>query len=201
MDALRLPSPVVYAAIIPCYDNGNAVKTIRLDGKSEIVHKNIRSFMRALEAESSIDIKGLKRNYLESLNRRNLIPIPLGVEIVMIPLRVRRGVAPGDGTMAYINLMQIKDMVGEKDVVIWLENGENICTLESKKTIIKRMNVAYSIKEKYCSAMLNTSSIKGALLDIENEYKSPATKGDIAILIKELKDFRNCVESRFSSLY
>lgn len=201
MNAVRLPSPVVYAAIIPCYDNGNAVKTIRLDGKSEIVHKNIKAFMRALEMESNIDIKSLKRNYLRSLNRRNLIPIPLGIEVVMIPLRVRKHVTPGDGTMAYINLVQIKDMVGERDVMIWLECGENICTLETRRTIRRRMNMAYCIKEKYCSTVLNTSSIKNALIDLEIANKSPATKGDIAILIKEIKDFRNAVESRFSSLY
>lgn len=201
MDNLRLPSPVVYAAILPCYENGNAVKTIRLDGKSEIVHKNIRSFLRTLEKESSIDINSLKRNYFKSSNRRNLIPIPLGLEVVMVPVKVRKAVAPGDGTFGYVNLTQVKEMVGDKDVIIWLNCGENICTLESKKAVVKRMKMGYSIKEKYCSSVLNTSSIKDALIDMEIEYRSPATKGDIAVLIKEIKDFRNCIESRFSGLY
>lgn len=192
MNLDNLSEDTVYAALIPCYESGNnVVKTVKPNGEMGIINKGIKLVIRSMMQKSRIDIANIRKDYKNYGNRRNLIPIPLSVETILVPVRVRKAVAGNDGSHAYVNLIYLDDIGGEENAVIKLSCGYEINALESRYTVRNRFRIGYIIRDRYCCSLLNRSSMKDALMSINDEYSKPAEKGDIALIIRELMIIRN----------
>ena len=59
-----------YPAYIPCYDVGNAVMAVKVDGGTEIISKGIKSLMSRLLRENGLDIRYVRENYSVCLGRK-----------------------------------------------------------------------------------------------------------------------------------
>lgn len=174
------------AAVIPCYEDGNAVKFISESGEQIIISKSIKSVLNDMQKKNNIDIKSLRKNFGEITGRKNIIPIPLNFECVLIPIKVRKCLAVNDGSYAYVNLYFIKEVYEKDGCKISLKCGVLIKSLETKKTIQKRIDTAHIMKERFIKSFMGDNSIKEVAIDIALEYDKPATKADIAIIAREL---------------
>ena len=67
-----------------------------------------------------------------------------------------------------------------------LKCGTIIKSLETKKTIQKRIDIANIMKERVAKGFLGDDFIREVAIDIAMEYDKPATKADIAIIAREL---------------
>jgi hypothetical protein len=175
-----------YAVYIPCYDNGNAVKAVLKDGSMIVIGKSIKSVIKNIQRKNNIDIGLIKKNFGEYIGRKNIIPIPIDIENILIPVKVRKAVAVNDGSFAYVNLTSIENVLGDKKASIVLSCGKTLDVLESSRTVLTRIEMGRIVRDKFASVILGENSIKDAFQEVAVEYNKPATRGDIALIAREL---------------
>lgn len=188
-----LTASVDYAAYIPCYAGGNAVMAVRKDGQTITINMGIKYLLGKLLKRSSLDIGCIRENYSKCVNRSNLIPIPLSLETVLIPIRVRKSIGSNDGSYAYIDSSNIEAVVGLGNAVIKLKCGFEINCIEPVSNVKKKINMGEIIREKFTSSTLGEAYLKEGISEISQEYSKAATKGDIALLTYEIIQLRRSI--------
>lgn len=183
------------AAYIPFYENGNCVKIIQYNGEVSIERKGIRSVIRRIMEESNLDIDSIRNDLGKYTGRKNILPVPLDIQNILIPVKVRRALSSNDGSFAYVNMLSIKEVHGNKDAVIKLSCSMMLETMESKKAILKKIDLGHLISERLEIGIFGENSLKEAFEEVAIEYSKPATRGDIAIITRELLYIRNRLES------
>lgn len=138
-----------YAAYIPCYDGGNSVMAVKKSGQTVTLDKGIKTVVRMLLKESSMDINAFRKNFSGSAGKLNLIPIPLNLDTVLIPLKVRKAIGKNDGAYAYVDMSSIKDVSGFRTSTVTLLCGMEIGCLESPRAVKRRMQTANMVKIQY----------------------------------------------------
>jgi len=98
-----------FAAYIPCYENGNCVRAIKKNGQAVIIYRCIKSVISMLLKESGLDLYSLRKNFSGCIGARNLMPVPLRLDTVLIPFKVRKTIGVNDGSFAYIDLLSLKE--------------------------------------------------------------------------------------------
>lgn len=185
-----------YDAYIPVYENGNSVKAVRKDGVTVGFGMSIKSMIKALLKESSMDVRLLRQNYSGSIGRMNLMPIPLGLDRVLIPVKVRKVIGKNDGVYGYIDLFSIEESSGDEMPVIRLKCGFEIHCLEKIRTVRNRIKLGNVIMDKFASYMMGRLNLKDDITAVSSEYSSPATKEDITLLAYEIMRLRKTVERK-----
>ena len=195
MNSICLPEIAACAALIPCYEGGNAVKVVYSDGRTSLIYRSIKTVMRSLERDSSIDIVSFRKKCDQTVNRKKLIPIPLSLNDVMVPVKVRKALNENDGTFAYLNIKYPCEITGDENAVIKLVCDTEITAIESSDIVRMRFKMGNIVKERYCSDVLKIDSMMSALKDMNDDYEKPALRSDIALLLHELMLIRNRIES------
>jgi len=98
----------------------------------------------------------------------NLMPLPISLNTVIIPFKVRKTTGINDGSFAYVDLSLIKYVSGDRNAAIKLHCGNDIHCLESAKTVRNRMMKGKILVEKYASLLLMRISLKGRDCDKES---------------------------------
>lgn len=184
------------AAYIPFYDNGNCVKVIQYNGEVSITRKGIRSVLKSIVEENDINIDAVKKSLAKYTGRKIILPIPLDIQNILIPVKVRKAISSNDGSFAYINIISIKEVCGNKNAVIKLSCNMTVETIESKKAVMKMIDLGHLLRERIQMGIFGDAAIKEAFDEIAVEYSKPATRGDIAIIARELLYIRNRLDSR-----
>lgn len=171
--------------IIPRYIDGigNGTLIRNEDGIKEL-NISIDSALKKVFEEKSIDLRVVKRKTSRLLDQRNLIPLYLAYDDVLVPIRIRKPLVKGDNVYGYINLNLVKKV--EDGRVIFID-GSSIDYIESKKTIKRRMKIAEKIRDKFGER----DTLK-ALTEID--INLPATKEDILILMREVMRIKDIIE-------
>jgi len=185
-----------YAAYIPCYNDGNSVLAVMSNGSTAIIKRSIRSQLNILPKEHNIDIRSLRKNFSVSIGRFNLIPIPLSLDTILIPVKIRKVIAVNDGRHAYIVLSHIKQVTGGQYAVIKLYSGYEINSIESLRNVKNKIRLGNLVREKFASSVLGDYSLKEGISAIGAEYTKPATKGDLCMLAYEMMKLRKIFERR-----
>ncbi|HBM80024.1 MAG: hypothetical protein QME45_08630 [Clostridiales bacterium] len=175
-----------YAAYVPIYKNGNSVQAIKKDGQTSFINHSIKSLLKIFLRQSSIDIRAFKQNYSVTMGRKNIIPVPLSIDTILIPVKVRKPLSVNDGSYAYLNLSSIKNVSGDKRSAIELTGGTVINSMESVITIKHRMKMGGAVSEKFAMHMLQSKEIRTGFAEISSESCKSATKEDIALLIYKI---------------
>jgi hypothetical protein len=181
------------AAYIPCYNNGNVVQAVTKDGQTVMVEKSIKSLLKNLLRRNGQDYSLLKKSISGCTGKDKCIPVPLSIDTVLIPAKVRKAIGTNDGAFAYVDLYSIESLYGDKNSTIRLRCGRDINTLESEKTIRSRMKAGAAIMEWFSSRLLGDGSLKDCISGIKGEYDKAATKGDITLLAYEIMKLRNLI--------
>jgi hypothetical protein len=177
----------VIAALVPCYHNnyGNATEIIYLGKGSSIVPRTVKTVLKNIAKEYAIDIKASREKYGKLLGCGRAAPIPLDRETILIPLKMRRVISKNDSARGYINCLTVKDVEdkGEGNTcLVVLRDDRTVKCLHSKRNIKQHINNCYLVRTKLSEA----SEADGQLA--EDYLNCPATKSDIAMLLKEIRE-------------
>ncbi|HHV38406.1 MAG TPA: hypothetical protein GXX70_02795 [Tepidimicrobium sp.] len=184
-DALR-----EIVALVPSYVElkGNCTTIYTKEGDSYDVYKTLNTVLKWLANYYLTDLKAVRKYCYEILALKVLVPIPFNNGNVFIPIRVRRPLFKHDGSIGYVDLEyidkteEIEEEDDKKVTDMHLKNGITIRCLNSKETVDKHIRNGY-IMQKFWS---DRAAPRVDKKNFYKEYDKPATKGDIALLMKEI---------------
>lgn len=183
------------AYILPEYVEfkGNVTKAASIDGDILIEVKSIRSVLNRVAKYYGADIMALRSKYGKIIGRKNIIPIPLAPELVLVPFKIRKPIISWDGTIGYISYRQItgiKEDDTTNEPLITLRCGLEVRCLSRKTTAERHIRDAEIVYRTYMNLYGMKEKQKIIFKEIQATYSQPATKGDIAILAKEIIDLK-----------
>lgn len=142
-------------AFLPIYKDGLGDVTLVFNGRDEIfVEIKSKAFLNRILRYYFLDYNALKHRYGKMLNVRNLMPIPMGGD-VLVPFKARENPICGDPSFGYYSLNSFVDFKEVEDgTLIRLSDG---IVLESPTRInSNRKHLANGMVMK--SLLLNKSS-------------------------------------------
>lgn len=173
-------------AFLPIYIDmkGNCTLLHDKQGESYEIEKTTKTILNQLSNFYLINLKATRKHYGDLLSIKNLVPIPFNEDNVFIPVKSRKPICKNDGSVGYVNINYINKTVKSKDgTIIYLKNNNTINSLNSIETVNKHIKNGHVVKklwkEKQSSTLINE-------YDFYEDYELPATKGDIAILRREI---------------
>jgi hypothetical protein len=174
----------------PVYLNGMGKYTRILlqNGESYDEKRQVRTILQLFARGNALDMPAARREYGQIVGQKNQLPIPLNQRMVLVPFRVLKAVTPKEGTVGYFVLDKI---LGYREIqeepfraLLYLDGEHRVRVLQSVKTIQKYLNMAKVIRQVWEKKTLNGEKTK------LEEYQKPATKQDVALLIRELCDLK-----------
>lgn len=173
-------------AIIPKYvdSKGNCTLVHRKDFDPFVLDKTIKTVIRLVGKYYMIDLDAMKKKYSPLLSSRNLIPIPLSRNDILIPFKTRIPMYKNDGAFSYINMKYIKDIKKDNNTtVVILKNEVEINCLCSMDTVNKHLRNGKVMSRCYEERAMGVQ-------ESQAHYNSliPATKADIEMLNRKLEE-------------
>jgi len=179
----------VIAALVPCYHDryGNATEVMYLGRDTAIVPRTVKTVLKNLAKEYAVDIKASREKYGKLLGCGRSAPIPLDRETILIPLKMRRVISKNDSARGYINCFAVKDVQEKGEgctCIVVLRDDRTVKCLHSKKNIKQHISNCHFVHTKLSGAP------ETDLQPIMDYLNCPATKSDIAIILKEIRELR-----------
>jgi hypothetical protein len=130
-------------ALLPVYDNGDRSAVITRK-KTHSDPRGVSWLLGRMAAFYKLDLALLRRRCAELLNRKHHISLPLNENLVLVPLKVRQATEPGETTMGYVNMLQVKRVLPLKDeppyqARVILEGGLELDTINQPDTVEGRI--------------------------------------------------------------
>jgi len=178
------------AALIPCYhgDQGNATQIIFLEDEPVIVSRTVKTVIKNLAKANAVDLKALRAKYGEILGCKRAVPICLSPGMILMMVKVRKVISKNDASRGYINYLMIKDVKkgenGNSSLIV-LKNDREIMCYHSIKNLNQHIRNCHYIWQKMLKETGDTHHLSLKYLNC------PATKGDIALVLEELRELRN----------
>ncbi len=182
-------------AVIPIYSDefGNATKIMTKDGTSHLIDRTIRTILKLICQYYGVDIISTRKKYGKIINMRNVIPIPLSHNLVLIPFKMRRPISLKDGSYGYVNYFLIEEVYREEgQTIIKLKNNNKLKCLCELKTAKDHLNKGKIIVNDV--SFKNQYNVNQSNYYHHREYDSPATKEDIAVLQKEIVEIKETLK-------
>ncbi len=105
--------------------------------------------LRNLTCHYSKDLVSLRKNYGELLGITQNVPLPLNLDLVLVPLKMRYPQFEKDGATGYVNVCAVeslttlpdheKAMTPEVKCIVQLNGGKSLACLISKRFTDKRL--------------------------------------------------------------
>ena len=180
-------------ALIPTYIDmkGDGTKILTGDKTEHYVAKNIKRVIKILARKELLDLKESKKYYGGKLGCKNLVPIALNKETILIPIKTRKALSKNDSSFSYVNLKHIEEVIEDKrNAILLLKDQREIITRQRMITIKKHIRNGRLLEEIIDAEdnTRNTEIIRED--DLFNQYNAPATKGDIMALRNELMSIK-----------
>ncbi|MBS4535793.1 hypothetical protein GOQ29_09220 [Clostridium sp. D2Q-14] len=184
-------------AMIPVYvkNEGNSTRIILEKFQDMYINNRISTVLKVIANHYTVNLQSIRREYGKGIESKNMVPIPLNKRDVLIQIKTRIPVSKNDGSIGYFNLRYINSIIeeGEKIFIRTIDNRD-IEVLNKKRTIIRHINEGKVVRQIYNERL--GSYIKEESL----MYKTPATKEDIALVIREIVDIKNRLSTKNKSL-
>ena len=128
-------------AILPSYDQlgNNTCQVISSQGTSTTFPVSVSRLIRSWFLSLHIDLYAQRMWSQEILGQRNLNPIIIHEDHILIPVKIREAVGSKDGCYGYFRLTSIQKITPE---YILLSSGAKIPYLSTMKTIHTKMRHA-----------------------------------------------------------
>lgn len=184
------------SCLIPVYqqDIGNGTKLIGEDGTCYVDRRTIKTVLKILCQYYTIHIEAYRAKYGKLVNQRLGVPIFIHPHLMLLPLKMRKPLFVKDGAYGYVNLYAIENMK-EKDghTRIILHNDVEIICLHRIRTVQQHLNRAKVIAANQIHYSPKNDT-QDAFHEFYTQYNSPATKGDIAHLQREIFALRDVLK-------
>lgn len=151
-------------AIIPVYCGGRGSTVIYTQDGKKRDSRSTSWLVKRLALHYSLDLASLRSRSREILGLRTHISLPFDVGTVLLPVKMRHALSPGETTTGYVNLLQVKG------VERWTEK---------KGWGLREEGAAYSSSD--CA---HTGRSGAAQAEV-NAKKSPAAKRKMTVEWKE----------------
>lgn len=171
--------------ILPEYIDGKGdCCRVKDSEEDRIYEKKIGPVLKKIFSSRCFDLRIIKNKCGRILNQKNLIPLYLGADEILIPVKVREPRLLRDGEYGYVNIFALQNMM---DKHILLKDGSKIIFMDSKRCIIKRVKMAKILEECFKENHVR-------LKDEDGVYDIPATKEDVALILKEILHIKRTME-------
>ena len=171
---------------IPSYvkNTGSVTKVMDSNGEEITVNTKCKSYLNRICREYAVDSFASKSKYGKLIGAVNCVPIPLTVDLLLMPVKIRKPIAKSDGAMGYVNFHQIKDCGGSKtgEVQLIFKNDTKLKVISSYRTLQKSIREAKIIHEHY-------KKEKGMIRYAD--YDEPITKAELTVLARLLLNLKN----------
>ncbi|WP_366922157.1 hypothetical protein MFMK1_002598 [Metallumcola ferriviriculae] len=141
--------------MIPTYlpDIGNCSELWLSGGAKMQQPVKVESLLKALAKVFALDLTTLKQIQKQILKKGKLVPLPIISRLVLIPVKVRNQMLPGDGTIGYVAYRFVAgfEPINEEDFKssIALENGQTLKTFHTARTLDERTHQAEIVLQHY----------------------------------------------------
>lgn len=163
---------------IPEYiDNKGDCSRLKVDDNESMVDKRIESVLKGLYRNRCLDYFVIKKKCSEILNQKNLIPLYIGENEFIAPIKIRRPRTRRDSLYGYVNVHLVKSVL---DGSIVLKDNTKIPVLDSKRCIKRRLKMASTIEKYFYREEAPGNMLRGDL-------ECAATRDDIALVLLEIK--------------
>ena len=177
--------------LLPLYypQVGDVTEIILLDQDSIIIPNNIKTTLKNIAKYYAVDLKAMRKKYEKIFGDvKRAMPVILSPEIILMTLKVRRIILKNDSARGYFNYFMIKNVEKNKDdsfSTIVLKNDRRIVCHHSMKNVNQHIRNCRYVHQHILKESGNHSGISYEYLNF------PATKGDIALVLEELRDLKN----------
>lgn len=141
------PASSIPAAILPCYSQtGDGTTIISESGSCRHYPISIRSTLRQLANIRAVDLTALRQQTTQTTGQRILHVLPLGNDLLLVPVKVRTPQVSRDSCTGYVNACCVKDvrsaaMPPHKAIVIF-QSGKEVPILWSAGTVERYLRAA-----------------------------------------------------------
>lgn len=148
-------------ALFPGYgkENGGNITSFYLDsGQMQEDQRSLKSCLRSIARNYSIDLPVLRCSIGELLDCRNNAPLPFHRHLVFIPIKVRKPLTKSDGATGFVNLLAIerilpaeKDNLQEICCYLQLTGGHQVPSLRSVSNVKRKIRQGKRALDYYLS--------------------------------------------------
>lgn len=176
--------------LIPIYDeDGRNATLVVLENHSPIEDR--RRLDTVLEGLANLYQKNLdlvKKKAREITNQRTMNPLPLSPIGILVPFRMRKPIGRNDGAIGYFFdhvIEGIKEEAGQ--VKVTLKDGQVFCIMDSIAAARHRIRCACQVRDHFNPYGIGIEETYGFCMEQGQFYNQPATRGDIAMVLRDLK--------------
>jgi competence transcription factor ComK len=185
---LDIPAQKAMAALVPCYHSsmGNVTEVIYLDEEPVVIPRTIKTVLKNTAREYAVDLGASRKKYAEILGCRRAVPLPINPDTILMPLKMREVISKNDSCRGYINYLAVRDVTeaGRTHSLVILKDGRALKCMHSIKNVNQHLRNCHFLYQRINGASeLNTNNAVDYL-------NYPATKSDIAMLLKEIRELR-----------
>jgi len=142
-------------AIIPLYSADARAEVLTLEGRYH-EPRSITWLLEKIASRYFLDLVALRRHCGALLELKHHISLPLNDNLVLLPVKVRQIILPGETTVGFIGMQQIKTIEALKaaDHAPWLsrvvfKNGQQLKTLNTETTLNQRLKHGELVRQDF----------------------------------------------------
>lgn len=168
----------MFQYILPEYiDNRGDCSRLKVDDEETVLDREVNLALRYLFKERFLDLDVIRKRCSHVVNQQHLIPLYLGKDEIIIPVKVRKPRAKWDSVRGYINVNYI-DKIQEWSVI--LKDKTCLTTLECKRCLTKRTKAAKLVAKDFDENESMRPMLKG-------DMECTATREDVALVLMEIE--------------
>ncbi len=177
------------AAVLPCYHNegGNATEMVFINDQPAVIHRTVKTVIKNLARTCTVDLKAAREKYGEMLGCKRAVPLVLAPEMIFMVVKVRETISRNDASRGYINYFAVTDATKTEEGTcskVVLKNGREVTCYHSIRNLNNHIRNCHYIHQMI---LKETGGADNFSLDY---LAHPATKGDIALVLKELRELK-----------
>jgi len=152
-------------AISPLYDNGDRALVLTKAG----LHQEPRTFtwlVKMIASHYKLDLVGLRRYYRGFLKLSHHIPLPFSESLVLLPVKVREAVMPGETTVGLVSMQEIEAVLPQEDgtpflATILFKSGEQLGIFNTAAKMRTRLEQGLKVQRDYLRRCKGANAICG----------------------------------------
>lgn len=176
--------------LIPIYDKyGRNATLVILANNSPIEDlRRLDTVLKGLAHLYQKDLELIKKQARDITGQRTMNPLPLSPIGILVPFRMRKPIGRNDGAVGYFFDNAIEEIVEEGgQVKVVLKDGQTFPVMDSISAARHRIRCACQVREYFNSYEIGLEKPYGFSMEWEQFYNQPATRGDIAMILRDLK--------------
>ncbi len=155
-------------ALVPVYQEGKT-STLVLTVKGEHQDKRSLQWLAGRVADYyGMDLKTLRKQYSPVVGQKHHISVPINPNLVLLPVKLRQAVEPGETTVGYVNFCQVEGVEENQEDSLFRcrikfrgEDTPSLNCLNSYETLRSRMEQGKVALEEYLRRQRETVKFAG----------------------------------------